>query len=211
MIESVRDSETLASNDASISCESCGARHSAAYCESMSKNQSKSWDSVISKARVFWNTWVCLKIVYPYTQWLMIIIPTKWLFHWGYTTFSDIPTGFIFDCGQESLRVHFLMKLVTELSGELQALPEAMGCDWRWDWNRTPHSVQRKWSLTKHERIDGLTSWWFSKGSTSGSSALCGKLWGGSTRAKRRTHKKDRELPDTWCMFTRFYDLDISW
>ena len=27
--------------------------------------------------------WVCLKIVYPYTQWLMIIIPTKWLFHWG--------------------------------------------------------------------------------------------------------------------------------
>ena len=28
--------------------------------------------------------WVCLKIVYPYTQWLMIITPTKWLFHWGY-------------------------------------------------------------------------------------------------------------------------------
>ena len=25
------------------------------------------------------KTWVCLKIVYPYTQWLMIIIPTKWL------------------------------------------------------------------------------------------------------------------------------------
>ena len=23
--------------------------------------------------------WVCLKIVYPYIQWLMIIIPTKWL------------------------------------------------------------------------------------------------------------------------------------
>ena len=23
--------------------------------------------------------WVCLKIAYPYTQWLMIIIPTKWL------------------------------------------------------------------------------------------------------------------------------------
>jgi hypothetical protein len=23
--------------------------------------------------------WVCLKIVYPYTQWLMIIIPIKWL------------------------------------------------------------------------------------------------------------------------------------
>ena len=23
---------------------------------------------------------------------LLIIIPTKWLFHWGYTSFSDIPT-----------------------------------------------------------------------------------------------------------------------
>ena len=33
--------------------------------------------------------WVCLKIVYPYTQWLMIIIPIKWLFHWEYTLFSD--------------------------------------------------------------------------------------------------------------------------
>ena len=30
-------------------------------------------------------------VVYPYTQWLMIIIPTKWLFHWEYTPFSDIP------------------------------------------------------------------------------------------------------------------------
>ena len=38
-------------------------------------------------------TWVCLKIVYPYTQWLMIIIPTKWLFHWGCTPFSDKPTS----------------------------------------------------------------------------------------------------------------------
>ena len=33
----------------------------------------------------FFTIWVCLKIVYPYTQWLMIIIPTKWLFHWEYT------------------------------------------------------------------------------------------------------------------------------
>ena len=30
------------------------------------------------------DMWVCLKIVYPYTQWLMIIIPIKWLFHWEY-------------------------------------------------------------------------------------------------------------------------------
>ena len=45
--------------------------------------------------------WVCLKIVYPYTQWLMIIIPTKWLFHWGYTPFSDIPRS-----TQLALRAH---------------------------------------------------------------------------------------------------------
>ena len=38
--------------------------------------------------------WVCLKIVYPYTHWLMILMPTKWLFHWGYTPFSDIPIYF---------------------------------------------------------------------------------------------------------------------
>ena len=25
---------------------------------------------------------------------LLIIIPTKWLFHWGYTPFSDIPICF---------------------------------------------------------------------------------------------------------------------
>ena len=25
------------------------------------------------------------------TQWLMIIIPIKWLFHWEYTLFSDKP------------------------------------------------------------------------------------------------------------------------
>ena len=31
-----------------------------------------------------YKKWVCLKIVYPYTQWLMIIIPIKWLFHWEY-------------------------------------------------------------------------------------------------------------------------------
>ena len=37
------------------------------------------------------SIWVCLKIVYPYTQWLMIIIPIKWLFHWEYILFSDKP------------------------------------------------------------------------------------------------------------------------
>ena len=35
--------------------------------------------------------WVCLKMGYTYTQWLLIIIPIKWLFHWEYTLFSDKP------------------------------------------------------------------------------------------------------------------------
>ena len=37
------------------------------------------------------DIWVCLKIVYPYTQWLMIIIPTKWLFFWGVPHFQTYP------------------------------------------------------------------------------------------------------------------------
>ena len=33
-------------------------------------------------------------VVYPYTQWLMIIIPIKWLFHWKYTQhFQTNPYG----------------------------------------------------------------------------------------------------------------------
>ena len=37
------------------------------------------------------NTWVCLKIVYPYTQWLMIIIPTKWPIIGGIPHFQTYP------------------------------------------------------------------------------------------------------------------------
>ena len=37
--------------------------------------------------------WVCLKMLCTplYPMVLLIIIPIKWLFHWGYTPFSDIP------------------------------------------------------------------------------------------------------------------------
>ena len=40
-----------------------------------------------------WENWVCLKMVSTpkKTMVLLIIIPTKWLFHWEYTPFSDIP------------------------------------------------------------------------------------------------------------------------
>ena len=39
------------------------------------------------------NRWVCYwKCCVPLNPMvLLIIIPTKWLFHWGYTPFSDIP------------------------------------------------------------------------------------------------------------------------
>ena len=49
--------------------------------------------------------WVCLKMLCTplYPMALLIIIPTKWLFHWGYTPFSDIPyipmLFFFFDVG----------------------------------------------------------------------------------------------------------------
>ena len=37
--------------------------------------------------------WLCLKMLCTRKNpmFLLIIIPTKWLFHWGYTPFSDIP------------------------------------------------------------------------------------------------------------------------
>ena len=34
---------------------------------------------LVFRQKIVETIWVCLKIVYPYTQWLMIIIPTKWL------------------------------------------------------------------------------------------------------------------------------------
>ena len=41
----------------------------------------QAWEELIIAGVLKWESskWVCLKIVYPYTQWLMIIIPTKWL------------------------------------------------------------------------------------------------------------------------------------
>ena len=68
---------------------------------------------------LFLAIWVCLKIVYPYTQWLMIIIPTKWLFHWRYIPFSDIPIfhvgEFYAECLNEELpnRHHRCMSVVS--------------------------------------------------------------------------------------------------
>jgi hypothetical protein len=35
--------------------------------------------------------WVCLKIVYPYTQWFVWSLSLLNGYNWGYTPFSDIP------------------------------------------------------------------------------------------------------------------------
>ena len=35
--------------------------------------------------------WVCLKIVYPYTQWFCWSLSLLNGYNWGYTSFSDIP------------------------------------------------------------------------------------------------------------------------
>ena len=40
--------------------------------------------------------WVCLKIVYPYTQWFCWSLPLLNGYHWGYTPFSDIPKWILF-------------------------------------------------------------------------------------------------------------------
>jgi hypothetical protein len=40
----------------------------------MTETNKNDWKSRLELVAI----WVCLKIVYPYTQWLMIIIPTKW-------------------------------------------------------------------------------------------------------------------------------------
>ena len=45
--------------------------------------------AVVSVWIVFGFVWKWLVPLHPMV--LLIIIPTKWLFHWGYTPFSDIP------------------------------------------------------------------------------------------------------------------------
>ena len=82
----------------------------------------------VQKPAMFWKRlrprmWVCLKIVYPYTQWLMIIIPTKWLFHWEYTPFSDIPM--LLGCIVADLLMEFKSPFQVDIySDSSSALPE---------------------------------------------------------------------------------------
>ena len=63
-----------------------GRNHSLVQCLADGKQGPVGWWEWQRSFGLQWLLrWVCLKIVYPYTQWLMIIIPTKWLFHWEYT------------------------------------------------------------------------------------------------------------------------------
>ena len=48
-------------------------------------------------------------VVYPiFPMVLLIIIPTKWLFHWGYTPFSDIPTWIFLEHGALFTQIHLI-------------------------------------------------------------------------------------------------------
>ena len=52
------------------------------------------YTSTVASCQVFLKPKMGLSenVVYPiFPMVLLIIIPTKWLFHWGYTPFSDIP------------------------------------------------------------------------------------------------------------------------
>ena len=66
--------------------------------------------------------WVCLKIVHPYTQWLMIIIPTKWLQLGVYPIFRHTHiTHFI--CGSNGTRSWVAMAKNPLPLGTGQAFP----------------------------------------------------------------------------------------
>ena len=49
----------------------------------------------------------------PYTQWLMIIIPIKWLFHWEYTLFSDKLTWLCLKMGYPQFRRCISLPMLT--------------------------------------------------------------------------------------------------
>ena len=57
------------------------------------KTQSRRTQHVRIYGKYMRHIWVCLKMLCTplYPMVLLIIIPTKWLFHWGYTPFSDKP------------------------------------------------------------------------------------------------------------------------
>ena len=99
------------------------------------------------------NIWVCLKIVYHYTQWLMIIIPTKW-YNWGYTPFSDIST-FIGHCKSPYFPWFPVEK------------PGATGARTRKAWSlgcAEPTPERPPKSMEKHEKNIGI--WVFFRGIT---------------------------------------------
>ena len=57
------------------------ASYVATWADLMRNHQCLGFRGIVPKMvfQVLRIIWVCLKIVYPYTQWLMIIIPIKWL------------------------------------------------------------------------------------------------------------------------------------
>ena len=67
------------------------------YCTSARSNYMEEFDNrILAANRIhgvqIYTIWVCLKMLCTplYPMVLLIIIPTKWLFVWGYIPFSDI-------------------------------------------------------------------------------------------------------------------------
>ena len=81
------------------------------------------------------DIWVCLKIVYPNGPMvLLIIIPTKWLFHWGYTPFSDIPISHVEFHSSAAPGSHCIFTIFIEAVVVLDTLwdPATYGCGSKW-------------------------------------------------------------------------------
>ena len=58
------------------------------------------------KCPTFPTIWVCLKIVYPYTQWFCWSLSLLNGHNWGYTPFSDIPI-YVYIYMSHRLSLHF--------------------------------------------------------------------------------------------------------
>ena len=97
----------------------------------------------------------------PYTQWLMIIIPTKWLFHWGYTQhFQTYP--YSEQCIYTQQEMHFKLSFPAPKTHALQGSTSAASnecCTWPWTsprpgWKRAWCWWSRNWVRAK-KLMDG--------------------------------------------------------
>ena len=116
------------------------------------------------------NTWVCLKMLCtPKPNGFADHYPVfKWLFHWGYTPFSDIPTFFdafpsLFDAGD--LTPRDIARRTPAVVSTLPRMPKQRQVDGPGRWkpvDRNPAGRSEAiflpvpWSSQNHLRINGV-------------------------------------------------------